>query len=279
MPAARSKFNFLMSPWDLDQPPGASGPFGGIVIDPALTATDEQLGAGAAIEVSPEFAYGLFARVSIWRFSAHLTFSNLPFGTAEGDVAILCPAIMYNGVEMTGEKQITKHGGWYGKLEGFAPWTFTTLDPEGVEDPVIDMIDPGPMELSIWPAISPIRGGGPHGGGVLTLPAPNLRFFEGIPGTESGIVFGQTSGADSCAVTPGSSLITHAGSFDGTGATTFTYQLGAPIAMGGGGGSSFVSGTATLEAYAWHPYQAEDDDLGPIYDATTGEWLREPPGL
>lgn len=265
MPSA----NFAIFPWDTTSPQGPSEILG-IRTDLGTDfPTDPDDFENAFTRLNIYTAGGLYARVRQWTFSGHVRLMVLDLDggeevAEEGDFSLVLDAVSYVGEAipsrvLADETELVLHGGWHGAADSQPGWDdessiILDLWPNvGVPGTTDELDDPTPF------------------GVTMSRPILTFQFRSWDGGAATGFQFGRRSIKDDCPVTV-TLPATNGGTFDGTGSTGFTLQLGAPLLSGSGG---WLVGSVTLTPTAFWPYDRGDGG-GPVFDAATGAWLRTP---
>ncbi len=211
------------------------------------------------------FAAGnIYHRIRNLRLSGSLTLTAAAFGSpaTSGNISLDLTSSTGSALgyaPITREEDLGKMGSWYGTATQ-ADWfnNFLTVylcSAIGAPDP-----DDSDQE-------------------AIAMGYSTVSFLEG--GDNFTLNWGKTFPTDSCTVTLNLPA-TENGSFDDTGATSFSMILGGQQPRPGTGGVDQVSsGSLTLEPTPTDGFWAHDpgDGLGPHYDVNTGAYLRAKPRL
>lgn len=257
-----------MFPWDLVANPGtfpyqgigvgALGDIiGGIPIpEPGVTAP------GIAAVMDVKTAMGLCARVKTFNLLGSLSFKPASGGTITGTIDIDCNAVNFvDGGTLASEEDIARHAGWYGQNESELLWNFHP--DEGPDEGVV--VGAGEVRWRFSRVTSEPQGHDP----TIIYVGAELQI------SDYGITVGRTYPEDGCVITT-TLPVTSGTSFDNYGDTTFYFEWGSPVAESGP--HAVTTGSFTFNPKVYWPYDTEDGD-GPIFDATTGEWIRDPIGI
>lgn len=258
MPAA----NILWPPWDVAtrRDSGTVAAFGGVRIRSG-TLTDDAYD-NLVVRLPLMALVGLHTRVKSFQLAGHIL-QSLDGTTdtliAEGDIGVTIDAVEYaqfyptslSAIALDDEYGLRKFGGWYGSsstggLNGddISLWLGGIIYPWGTTN---EAGEETPLECTIW------------------QPELSMLLHSAEAGADQSAQIGRASLDDDCPIVC-TLPATRNGSFDGTGCTGFTLQMGIPNPTVGGEHFGRLTGSLTLTPTAWWGH-------GGKYDTATGAIL------